>query len=393
MKTQSIKLLYLLGRVSLYSFLLLTLSFTAISCSGGSDTVVVVSPDPDPDPDPDPSNAPTAKEVTAAMANGFNLGNTFENGNNTTTLTACKPIIDLYYNAGMKHVRIPTTWMDRFTVSNHLADDDGNINTNNTRFNELVKVIDYAISKDMYVVLNTHHEHWLKDFYNGSASFDNRFANLWTEIATYFKDYSYKLVFEILNEPEGQLGEWGGSWPSPTSASALTYTRKVMSVGYDAIRATGGNNEKRLIMLATNAQGNEAMIEEVYPGKISLPGGGSDKYLAIQVHSYNPWAFCGQTGSNSAFPGTSSIESAIRKVGTHSRLLDVPVNYGEFGVGRDANASERNTDLVRGYYKTFDDTTLSESMSYSVWDDRGWFGLINSSGTSFTNNIVPFMLQ
>jgi endoglucanase len=167
----------------------------------------------------------------------------------------------------------------------------------------------------------------------------------------------------------------------------------VNEVGYQAIRETGGMNASRVIMIATNGQGNEVMIEEVYPGKSSLPGDGKDPYLVIQVHSYNPWAFCGQTGSNSAWPGTASVEQAIKKVGTHSRLLDVPVNYGEFGVGRDANAAERNTDLVRGYYKTFAQTTLGEDMSYSVWDDRGWFGLINSSGTSFTNNIVPFMLD
>lgn len=343
-------------------------------------------------PNPTPGGSLTAKEVTIEMGAGFNLGNTFENGNNTTTLTSIKPIIDLYYNAGMKHIRIPVTWMDRFTVNDHLADDNGNINYQNTRFKELVKVIDYAISIDMYVVLNTHHEHWLKDNYDGTTSYDTKFENLWKNIAIYFKDYSNKLVFEVLNEPEGKLGEWGGAWPEPTNTTALTYVRKVNEVGYNAIRATGGNNETRLVMVSTNGQGNEVMIEEVYPSKAYLPGEGNDKYLAIQVHSYNPWAFCGQTGSNAAFPGSASIENAIKKVGTHSKLLDVPVNYGEFGVGRETNTAERNTDLVRGYYKTFADTTLGQNMSYSVWDDRGWFGLINSTGSSFTNNIVPTML-
>ncbi len=87
-----------------------------------------------------------------------------------------------------------------------------------------------------------------------------------------------------------------------------------------------------------------------------------------------------------------SISDGIKKVGVHSDLLDVPINYGEFGVGRQNNTSERNTDLVRSYYKTFATTTLGEDMSYSVWDDRGWFGLITSNGSSFVNNIVPDML-
>jgi endoglucanase len=298
----------------------------------------------------------------------------------------------LYKNEGMKHVRIPVTWMDRFTSNDHLADDNGNLNTQHTRFKELVKVIDYAISLGMYVVINTHHEHWLKDYYDGTAAYDSKFENLWTGIATYFKDYDHHLIFEILNEPEGKLGEWGGSWPDPNSSTAISNTRNVNKVGYNAIRAVGGKNTTRIIMVAPNGQGNEAMIEEVYSSKISLPGGGKDKYLGIQVHSYNPWSFCGHTGSNSAWPGTSTIENAIKKVGTHSRLLDVPVNYGEFGVGRETNTAERNTDLVRGYYKTFAETTLDQDMSYSVWDDRGWFGLVSKTGSSFTYNIVPTML-
>lgn len=355
------------------------------------DEIDVEIPNDDPDP-VDDSSALTAKQITAEMLDGFNLGNTFENGNNPTNFNSIKPIVDLYHNAGMKHVRIPVTWMDRFTAADHLADDNGDINYEKERFKELVKVIDYAMSLGMYVVLNTHHEHWLKDNYDGTAAFDNRFSNLWTNIATYFKDYSQKLVFEVLNEPEGKLGEWGGSWPEPTSPQALLYVRNVNKIGYDAIRSSGGNNPVRLIMVGTNGQGNEVMIEEVYPSKASLPGAGADDYLAIQVHSYNPWAFCGHTGSNAAFPGSSTIENAIKKVGIHSRLLDVPVNYGEFGVGRQSNTAERNTDLVRGYYKTFADTALGENMSYSVWDDRGWFGLITSNGSAFTNNIVPEML-
>lgn len=372
--------------LSTRGLLIALLSVFFLACSGDT------KEDPEPTPEPDPVDQATASFIIEAMSDGFNLGNTFDNGLNTTTLASVKPIIDLYHNAGMKHVRIPVTWMDRFTDDNHLADDDGNINYEHTRFKELEKVIDYALSLDLYVVINTHHEHWLKDFYDGTAAFDTRFANLWTGIATYFKDYPNKLIFEILNEPEGKLGEWGGGWPSPTSSLALAYTRTVNQVGYNAIRATGGLNETRIIMIAPNGQGNEVMIDEVYPVKASLPGTGNDKYLAIQVHSYNPWAFCGHTGSNTAWPGTSAIEDAIRKVAAHSKLLEVPVNYGEFGVGRETNTAERNTDLVRGYYKTFAKKTLSEKMSYSVWDDRGWFGLVTNNGSGFVYNIVPTML-
>lgn len=384
---------------------LLLLSFTIQSCSG--DEVVVVqeseieeTPVPEnPDtenltpPDPGVSDAATAFEITAAMSAGFNIGNVFDNGIQEQTFSSVKGILDLYKTAGMKHVRVPVTWMQTF--SSNIADSNGNINTNNARFQEIVQVIDYAISLDYYVIINTHHEFWLKDNYDGSSNYNDKFTTLWTGIANYFKDYSEKLIFEILNEPEHAFGHWNKSpYPNPNNSQALAYTRQIMEVGHAAIRATGGNNETRIIMVATNAQGNQNQIEEVYPTKASLPGDGEDEYLMIQVHSYDPWSFCGQTGRNSNYPGDTSIASTIKNVSAHAKLLNVPVNYGEWGVGRDANASERNTDLVRDYYKFFKTTTLEENMSFTVWDDRGWFGLVsNNGGTwSFTNNIVPYMM-
>ena len=374
---------------NIFRILRLSILFVLVSCTH-EDKVEFVNGETGQVENPDPFSA---KKIIADMGPGFNLGNTFENGIHPTNFAAIKPVIDLYKNAGMKHIRIPTTWMDRFAST--LADNNGNINVNHPRFLELKAVIDYALSKDLYVILNTHHESWLKDHYDGSEQYDAKFRTLWTGIATYFKDYPQKLIFEVLNEPEGNLGESDGSgpFPDPTDALALQYTRKVNQIGYDAIRATRGNNEKRLIMVGTNGQGNALYISNVYPSKSSLPGGGNDDYLSIQVHTYSPWAFCGETGSNAAFPGTASFETGIQNVIAHSIKLNVPIHYGEFGVGRSSNTAERNTDLVRNYYRTMARTTLAQSMSYSVWDDRGWFALINPTGTSFVNNIVPYMLQ
>lgn len=375
------------------------LAFLIFSCSSQSpDPAITLTPEPPlvttsfSNPEIN-TNASTATEIMADMGGGFNLGNVFDNGINPSSPATNKTIIDFYYNAGMRHVRIPTTWMDGF--SSNLADEEGKINTGNSRFSDLKETIDYALSKKMYIVLNTHHEHWLKKSYDGSEKFDSKFANLWKNIATIFKDYPKQLLFEVLNEPEGTLGQWsGGGFPTPMGAQQLEWTRQVNKVGYDAIRSTGGNNATRVVMVAPNGQGNQGMIEEVYPNKASLPGGGSDSYLAIQVHTYDPWTFCGQTGTLGAYPGNATIESAINKVGEHSVLLDVPINYGEFGVGRQNNTADRNTDIVRGYYKLVASTCKAQKMSYTPWDDRGWFGLVTGSGTnySFVNNIVPTML-
>jgi endoglucanase len=96
------------------------------------------------------TNATTAKEIIIDMGGGFNLGNTFDNGINSSSPSVQKQIIDLYYEAGMRHVRIPTTWMEGF--SSNMADANGNLNSSHPRLLELKEVIDYALAKKMYVV-------------------------------------------------------------------------------------------------------------------------------------------------------------------------------------------------------------------------------------------------
>ena len=337
---------------------------------------------------------PTAPEVIKAMGDGFNLGNTYENGGNTPTFGESQPVIAAYLRAGMTHVRMPVTWMDGFG-GDHLADDDGHVNLLHPRFLELKRTIDYAIDRGLYVIINAHHEHELKYNYDGSEEFDRRFTNLWTDIATYFKDYDHHLVFEVLNEPEGAFGSWGGT-VHPNDPRGIELTRQIARVGVDAIRLTGGKNVERTILVGLNAHGNHQQIDEVFPTTAELPGGGTDLYLALEVHTYDPWDFCGQDGSNSQFPGVNAIEASMRATAAHARTLSIPLHWGEFGVGRREDQSTRDTDLVRSFYQTVVRVARDEGGSHSAWDDRGWFGLVSGDsqrGYDFLYDIVPSMLD
>lgn len=335
---------------------------------------------------------PSAELLNRDMGLGFNLGNVFDNGQNASDPVEIKSLIDLYLSAGMRHVRIPVTWGGSVRGS-VLADRQGNINRKNPRLAQLKTVVDYALAKGLVVVLNTHHEHWLKDRYDASPVYDNAFSTLWKEIASEFKSRSPKLIFEILNEPEKAFGDWTGGI-RPDSPRALFLTRRINEVGVQAIRSTGGTNLTRVVMVGTNGQGNHSMLDDLYPTAASLPGAGKDRYLIATVHTYDPWNFCGQTGLNANWPGDKAITNPIRAVAAHARKIGVPVNYGEFGVGRDQRAEERDTDLIRNYYILVVKTARAEGMSATLWDDRGWFGLTKlglNGKFSFTNGIVPFV--
>lgn len=327
------------------------------------------------------------------MGTGFNLGNTFDRGQHSAQFDDIRPLIDLYRKAGMRHVRIPVTWGGGFG-GDPLADRQGRVNTKHPRFLQLSKTIDYALSQGLFVVVNTHHETWLKDSYDGSASYDTVFRTLWQGIASSFRNRPANLMFEVLNEPEKAFGDWSGK-VKPMDPTALRLTRQINAVGYQAIRDTGGANTTRTVLVMPNGQGNQSQLDDVYPEKDSLPGGGKDRFVAASVHTYDPWAFCGQSGKNTAFPGSAAIQAPMVKVAAHARKLGIEVNYGEFGVGRDKNGEMRDTDVVREYYRTVRLTALKLGMSVTPWDDRGWFALVSQAESGeyrFLYNIVPAMM-
>ena len=389
-------------RIKIASFLFIGL-FLCLSCSKDEDPVppktgTVVDPDPEPIVSPSPDFGMTDVEanatiITQKMGAGFNLGNTFDLRANSTDPNSIKPIIDLYVEGGMTHMRIPVTWTDEFN-GDHLTDALGNIKFSHPRFSQLKEVIDYALGKGIYVVINAHHEREFKETYSNSTKQNEQFTNLWTGIATYFKNYPQTLIFEILNEPEGAFGDFSGSL-SPFDENAITLTRTINTLGFNTIRNSDPLNANRVVMISTNGQGNHSMIEEVYPTKNALPGNGEDDFLVIQLHTYDPWPFCGQNGANSAYPGKETVEAAVRRALDHAKTLEVPVNYGEFGVGRVSRQQDRNTAIVREYYRTIVQTVLGEGMSVTPWDDRGWFGLVSRNSAQeyeFNFDIVPSML-
>ena len=335
-----------------------------------------------------------AAAVNQALALGVNIGNTFDLNQHPTDFAKIKPLIDLYADAGLKHIRIPITWTEGFD-GDALADPLGTINLDHPRFRQLQALIDYALQQGLYVVINAHHEREFKRLYNGSRVYEALFAHLWTQIATHFAAYPQQLIFELLNEPEGALGDShdGTDYRDPV---AIAFTRRIAEIGHEVIRQTGGLNQTRIIMIPTNRQGNQSALETVYPDKNALPGQGHDPYLIIQVHTYDPWSFCGQDGTNAAYPGQAAIAAPLLTVAAHGKRLGVPINYGEFGVGRQHNQADRDSDVVREYYKAIAQTTLSSDMSATAWDDRGWFRLVETKpdgSYQFSAGIIPAMLR
>eukprot|EP00928_Gymnodinium_smaydae_P031614 TRINITY_DN2314_c0_g2_i7.p2 TRINITY_DN2314_c0_g2~~TRINITY_DN2314_c0_g2_i7.p2 ORF type:complete len:357 (-),score=50.02 TRINITY_DN2314_c0_g2_i7:99-1169(-) len=326
-------------------------------------------PSPVPRPSPGGWNGGgatyTASDAVRQMGVGINLGQTYDahsSGQSKSTQRS-RQLIDLFQSGGFKHVRIPVTWGNSFR--RHGSGFVSNVTDS----------VDHALRKGLWVMINTHHEHWLKDHYDGSKRFDDMFYKLWVDIATHFKSKSYKLVYEVLNEPESKFGCWAKG-TNPNDGRAKDWTRRINKVGYDAIRSV---DPKRVVFVSPNAQGNSHQLAAVYGNKGMLPGGGGDPHVAVTVHTYDPWNCNGQTGTNAQCGSEQEVRNRVGgyvgMVSGWSGSNGVPVHWGEYGLGRQNNPSERNTNLCRGYYEEATRKMVQAGHSPCVWDDQGWFAV------------------
>lgn len=227
----------------------------------------------------------TAEELISQMKTGWNLGNSLDSlgggetaWNNPATTQL---MIDMIRDGGFDIIRIPVTWGHHmggapdYTVDADFMD----------RVNE---VVDYAIADGMYVILEIHHEpdSWLIPDSEHMAEVEPQFTALWQQIAERFKDYGDKLVFESMNEPrvKGKPHEWTGG-----NEDERDCVNRLNKVFVDTVRASGGNNAERVLLLATHAQ---AVTEPALAGLELI----DDKYVGVALHAYIPYSFCYHSG-------------------------------------------------------------------------------------------------
>lgn len=222
-------------------------------------------------------------EFTAQIKVGWNLGNTLDATGGTGVASeiswgapkTTEALILAVKDAGFNAVRVPTSW------GLHM-DEQYNIDEEwMARVNE---VVDYAYNNDMYVILNMHHEEWNYPYESNKEQGAQILTKAWTQIAERFAKYGERLIFEGMNEPRwvGTEQEWNGG--NDEGRSVVNYFDKVF---VDAVRATGGNNANRFLMVCPYAanSGEDALSALV------IPEDSAQDRLIVSVHAYIPYSF------------------------------------------------------------------------------------------------------
>jgi endoglucanase len=225
----------------------------------------------------------------------------------------------------------------------------------------VVQTAQWANDAGMYVFVNTHHE---ADGNGGWVTFPATTAAaqtvatevtaVWTQIATAFQGFNGKLMFECFNEPN-EAG--GGNTPQ-----AQTDLNLYLEACVNAIRATGGNNATRIVMIQpVGASPVQSGIQAMQKATII-----NDPNLIISLHTYYPTNFgLGNTayawGSSADY---TSMQQSITQI--RSWLPTQPIVIGEWGsMGVQATANRAAHALA------YSQDTTTAGMVPIWWDNGG----------------------
>ena len=337
----------------------------------------------------------TAIEMTRLMGNGINLGNTMEScdasnrGGNTTdnpghyeTLWG-QPVTTPEMLQGMKAagfdtIRIPVAWM---TNATHLKDGDYTIAP--SYLDRVEEIVNYALDAGMFVILNDHWDGgWWGMFGSETEATRNlameAYTGMWKQIGERFGKYDSRLIFESANEELGaRFDENSALYCQDSLVSRLpdgeryALTNRVNQAFVDTVRALGGNNARRFLLIA----GFGTNIDQTFDSRFHMPKDSAEKKLMVSVHYYDPWSYCGASTAKGATPWGKQKDYG-QMYATLSKMKKFTaagygVVIGEYGAlpGSDGIMKEN----APAYHRAFLDCCDALDYTSCLWDCSGFF--------------------
>ena len=314
----------------------------------------------------------TTMEIVEDMGVGINLGNTFDStgdwfhdvpGQETAwgSPIITKKIIQGYADAGFGVMRLPVSW----TV---LMDKDGSINAD--FIDRVEEVAGWILDSGMYCILNSHHDGWSEKFYDDEAAAMELYEKMWKQICERFKDYGEKLMFESMNEV-GFDKLWNRYGGTQGKAEAFDMFNKINQKFVDIVRASGGNNGERHLLIAAYWTDINLACDEMF----KMPDDPEGR-CAVSVHYYTPATFCilsedadwGKArtdwGSEADY---NELNTQFDMMKEHYIDKGIPVIVGEFGCA----TSNKSREVAELWLNSVTEAALSGKLCPVLWDTPG----------------------
>lgn len=342
---------------------------------------------------------------------GYNLGNTLdanpdinESWFNPTSVsdwetawgqpTTTQEIIDAIAAKGFNVIRVPVTWYP------HMDEED---NVEAAWMNRVQEVVDMVLKAGCYCILNVQHDNGAKDparkdgagwLYADESDYPTitkRYQKLWQQIATQFKDYDEKLIFESFNEILNKSYSWT---PPAAGDGAYTAINKLQQDFVNVVRATGGNNEYRNLALTTYSAGSSQTALDAF----LLPEDSHQNHLYASIHTYDPYNFCNNNAGKNADGSEydynikvfnddcrTEISNVVSRVAKRFNNVGIPYVFGEFGA-----IDEKKEMAERIKYATYITQQFKANNTTGLW----WMGLIDRKTLNwYESEIVDALFQ
>lgn len=306
------------------------------------------------------NNAPSERIITATeaarlMGMGLNLGNTMEayeadgcekatfewiptvGENRPVDYETCwgavettQEIINGIKAEGFDTVRIPVFW-------GNMMENDGTYTINSEYIGRVREIVDYCCNAGLYTVINIHHFDEFIIRRNSTEKCSEIFTHLWTQIAGYFKDYPYTVMFEGYNEYLGgnRFNE-SGELVELSEAEGFRMTNALNQSFVDAVRATGGKNAERVLIVS----GYWTNIDKTASPDFVMPADTVSDRLMVSVHYVdNVMYWINKIGGTDWL---NYIDDQIGKLKKAFTENNIPVFVGETSVNYPAANFDRS---------------------------------------------------
>ena len=305
--------------------------------------------------------------VNRMLGRGINLGNALEApAVGEWGMDIQSKYLHAIAEAGFDSLRLPVRWSAHAETSAPYKIDSG-------FFAIVDDVINESLSLDLAIVVNFHH---YEELYVDPDKEQSRLLALWRQVAERYQDRPVQLVFEILNEPHGELSHerWQTMFP------------RILSV----IRET---NPERAVIVGPGQWNNVDKLPE-----LRLPE--NDRMLIGTFHYYNPFRFTHQQASwvegaqewrNIPWNGTPEevkvIAEDFDKAERWSKQHNRPVFLGEFGAysGAELRSRARWTETVAREAR-------ERGFSFAYWEFGAGFGAYDRDSGKWRESLKNALL-
>lgn len=311
-----------------------------------------------------------AFSLNKRLGRGVNMGNMLEApSEGEWGVKLNEDYFKIIAEKGFTMVRIPVRWSAAgrsMTVPPYTVDP--------AFFVRMDKVINAALSNKLMVVVNWHHYDEL--FKDTDSNYD-RFIAVWKQISERYSQYPDGLLFEIMNEPNGNL----------TAEKWNSFLKDALAV----IRKT---NPTRGIVIGTAEWGGIGALK-----KLNLPAG--DPNLILTIHYYSPFQFTHQgaewakgsdvwlgTKWNGNYYDKMAVINDMEQIKIWAEEHKVPVYMGEFGAYSKGDMASRirwTSYCARLFEKL--------GFSWSYWEFCAGFGIYDPSTKTWKDGLVNSLIS